>query len=45
MLYVSDKYQPTDTVKHVSEHDVKELVRREVRQQRERELMLKKSKI
>lgn len=45
MLYVSDKYQPTDTVKHVSEHEVKELVRREVRQQREHELMLNKSKI
>lgn len=45
VLYVSDKYQPTDTVKHVSEHEVKELIKREVMQQKERDILLKKSKI
>lgn len=45
VLYVSDKYQPTETIKHVGEHEVKDLIKREVKIQRERELLLKKSKI
>lgn len=45
MLYVSDKYQPTDTIKHVSEHEVKELIKKEVAQQKERDMLLNKSRI
>ena len=45
VLYVSDKYQPIDTVKHVSEHEVKELIKREVLQQKERDILLNKAKI
>ena len=45
VLYVSDKYQPIDTVKHVSEHEVKELIKREVLQQNERDILLNKAKI
>ena len=45
VLYVSDKYQPTETIKLVGEHEVKEIVKREVALQREREVMIRKSKI
>lgn len=45
VIYVSDKYKPTETIKHVGEHEVKELLKREVVLQTERELLTKKSKI
>lgn len=41
MHYVSNKYQATDTIKLVGEHQVQEIVKRELRQQMDREQLIR----
>lgn len=44
ILYVSDKYQPTDTVKFVGEHQIKDIVKKEFKECLEREQFLQKNR-